>query len=33
MDALYLGSAALLVLAIYGLLWGCKALQHQGVST
>ena len=33
MDALYLGSAALLVLAIYGLFFGCKGLQRQGESS
>jgi hypothetical protein len=33
MDAMYLGYAALLMLAICGLLYGCNALRHQGATS
>jgi UPF0716 family protein affecting phage T7 exclusion len=33
MDAMYLGYAALLMLAVYSLFKGCEVLRHQGATS
>jgi hypothetical protein len=33
MDAMYLGYAGFLMLAVYGLFKGCEVLRHQGATS